>query len=201
MFNIMLDELPAEWGGYPIDTDFRIGIQISQCMLDDSLTNREKMIVGRSLLFVDEAPTDVNEVSEAIKWFLNGWNGPVGSSSTKKSGGNAKRKAESMDFDFDQWRIYSAFLQQYRMDLNMAEMHFWVFMGLLANLQECTFTNVVGIREREMTPKMSTEEKNHLQKLKSIFRIRKYEEESESAEEALERQQSIDLFNQLRAKK
>ena len=37
MFNVLLDPLPQEWNGYPIDTDFQTGIQINPCLGDETL--------------------------------------------------------------------------------------------------------------------------------------------------------------------
>ena len=56
MFNVLLDAMPDEWDGYPVDTDFRIGIQISQCLVDDALNSREKVATALSLLFPKEQP-------------------------------------------------------------------------------------------------------------------------------------------------
>ena len=51
MFNVMLDELPDMWEGFPIDTDFRIGVQISQIMEDKDLSDNEKWDTSAELLF------------------------------------------------------------------------------------------------------------------------------------------------------
>ena len=42
MWNVLLDPLPEEWEGYPIDSDFQTGILISQCLVDSELTEYEK---------------------------------------------------------------------------------------------------------------------------------------------------------------
>jgi hypothetical protein len=103
-----------------------------------------------------------------------------------------------MDFDIDQWRIYAAFRKQYGIDLNRQKLHFWVYMGLLSNLEECSFTRVVSIRDKKIDSKMSREEKNALSKAKKMYAIKK--EVVETEEEAAEREAAIDVFNKLRAK-
>ena len=197
MFSILLDELPTEWNGYEIDGDFQIGIQISQCMNDESLNPTERMMVAAGLLFGDNCPDTFEEIVEALNWFLNGWN----HDNIKASGNGAsskKKSVETMDFDVDQWRIYAAFKSQYGIDLNREQMHFWTFMGLISSLEECAFTRVVSIREKKIDSKMSKEEKNWLYKAKKMFMIRKEEEVEETEEEKEDRQAAIDEFNRIR---
>lgn len=197
MFSILLDELPTEWNGYEIDGDFQIGIQISQCMNDESLNPTERMMVAAGLLFGDNCPDTFEEIVEALNWFLNGWN----HDNIKASGNGAsskKKSVETMDFDVDQWRIYAAFKSQYGIDLNREQMHFWTFMGLISSLEECAFTRVVSIREKKIDSKMSKEEKNWLYKAKKMFMIRKEEDVEETEEEKEDRQAAIDEFNRIR---
>ena len=70
MFSILLDELPTEWNGYEIDGDFQIGIQIAQCMADDSLNNAQKLCIAAGLLFGENCPQSYEEIAEALEWFL-----------------------------------------------------------------------------------------------------------------------------------
>lgn len=200
MFNILLDELPTEWNDYPIDADFQIGIMISQCLQDEALNKKEKIHVAAGLLFGEDPkqwPQSYEDISEALQWFLNGWN--QDNALTGKKSGSKKHEPETMDFDVDQWRIYSAFKAQYGIDLNtVRHMHFWVYMGLLSSLEECAFTRVVSIREKKIDSKMSKEEKTFLQKAKEMFRIRKQNEDEESEAEKEERQAAIDEFNRIR---
>ena len=41
MFNILLDKLPSDYRGFPIDTDFQVGIQIMQVLEDRELSGQE----------------------------------------------------------------------------------------------------------------------------------------------------------------
>lgn len=183
MFNIMLDPLPNDWNGYPIDSDFQTGIMISQCMADESLSNDEKFLTAMDLLFPHDKPP-VNEAEEAITWFLNEYNHD--NMSSKK-----KEKEEIVfDFDIDQWRIYAAFKSQYNIDLNTEQLHWFVFMGLLSNLAECALTRVMDIRQKEITPKMSRKEKNAIMAAKKVFAINPPKELTLSAKE----QQAVEEF-------
>lgn len=173
--NVMLDSLPEEWNGYPIDADFQTGIQISQCMTDPTLSDTEKFYCAACLLFPNfpdnpELYPDNREISVAIRWFMTEY--------IKDNYGKSKEpEVIIMDWDIDQWRIYTAFLKQYGIDLNNAKLHWFSFMGLLSNLEECSFTRVMDIRQKKITAEMSAKEKTALQKAKKIFSIQPPEEE------------------------
>lgn len=192
MFNVMLDELPDSFEGYQIDPSFRIGIQIHQVMEDRDLTNQEKYITSLGLLFPGIFPETVEDQERAIEWFLSEWN----HDKSKKS----KDTTKVLDYDVDQWRIYSAFKSQYGIDLNTANMHFWVFMGLLTTLDECAFTKVVDIRLKKITSKMGKEEKAAISKAKSIYGLEQPKEIA-SEEEKQKQQEAIEVFEKMRKAK
>lgn len=189
MFNILLDSLPHDWNGYEVDMDFQTGIQVSQCLNDPDLSKQEKLITAVSLMFPGEYPRTSEEIEEVLNWYLNGWN----HDNIHKS---KKSDVVLMDFDVDQWRIYAAFRSQYGINLNRQRLHFWEFMGLLSNLEECAFTRVISIRDKKITSKMSKEEKEAYSNAKKMYAIRR--EEVESEEEKADREAAIDEFNKLR---
>ena len=167
MNNVLLDPLPEVWENrrgetFRLDTDFRIGIQIYLLREDPDITEIEKFTLASNLLFVDEKPDDVKEIEECIKYFLGGW-------SHDKPG--KERNTKLMDFDIDQWRIFSAFYSQYHIDLSIASMHWWQFMGMLSALGECSYTQVIDIRNRKVKPKMDKEAKQALQEAKRIYNL------------------------------
>lgn len=186
MNNVMLDPLPQSWNGYSLDSSFRIGIQLSQCLADKDLSMREKMYQAVELLFPADKPP-INEAAEAIQWFLNGY-------SHDKHKGNAS-DVKLMDFDVDQWRIYAAFIQQYRIDLSNAQLHWWTFMGLLTNLDECSFTRVMDIRCKKITTKMSADEKKAIKEAKKVYTLTI--EEDISSEERLREEEAVAHFRKL----
>lgn len=159
--NVMLDPLPEEWNGFQLNTDFRIGVQIMLLMYDPSYGEYERIIGSIELLY-DNPPEDIDTAMQGIQWFLNGWN------HDNLSGTDNER---CVDFDIDQWRIFSAFLNQYRIDLSEADMHWWRFMGLLTSLQECAYTQVVDMRQKKIDPKISPEQKKAIRDAKKIYAI------------------------------
>ncbi len=193
MFNILLDDLPEKWNGYAVYTDLSTGIQLSQCLIDNDLSDREKLYQVISLLFVEDFPRDCGKIMEAVTWLLNGWNNDHMPSQKDK-------KVDVMDFNVDSWRIHAAFRRQYGIDLKQESLHFWEFMGLLSNLDECAFTKVVEIRQKKITANMSKKEKDEIMKAKAMYRIEKEgaAEENGLDQEAMD--QAISEFNRLRRK-
>lgn len=165
MFNVLLDELPRDWNGIPIDTDYQTGILLSQCMADETLSDYEKFACAANLLFPGEKPS-AEEIGKAVQWFLSGYD-------HDNHAGEKKSDVQVMDWDIDQWRIYAAFRSQYGIDLTRVRMHWFVFMGLMANLEECAFNRVMHIRQKKITPKMSRDEKKATMEAKRIFGIKK----------------------------
>ena len=166
MFNVLLDPLPTEYRGFPIDSDFQIGIQIMQALEDGKLSRQE---VALSLLFLQEDAQgnqlllpDAETALEGLVWFLTDWNHDHNSKVDK---------TRITDFNIDQWRIYSAFKQHYGINLNTDKLHFWEFMGLLTTLPECAYTRVIDIRAKKITSKMGKDEKKAYAELKKVYAL------------------------------
>ena len=182
MFNIMLYRLPTEYKGYPINSDFRIGVQMFQALSDNGLTDMEKISISCTLLFdVENAAEypDMATMQEGVQWFLSGWytDNPIKSKEEQK---------KDVDYDVDQWRIFSAFLTQFGINLNTVDMHFWVFMGLLSTLEECAFTRIVDIRTKKIDPKMKPSDKKALKEVKERYALENVEDTQMSAQERAE---------------
>ena len=177
MNNVILDSLPDKWGEYRIESDFRIGIQISQLLYDSDYTEFERITGCIDLLYYD-IPENIEIAMQGMTWFLNGWN-----HDNLEKGDNVR----CVDFDIDQWRIYSAFLNQYHIDLAEADMHWWKFMGLLTSLNECAYTQVVGIRSEKISSKLSPKEKESKRKAKRIYAIQNGDEQEEMSPEEKDR--------------
>lgn len=192
MFNVLLDKLPTEYEGFPIDSDFQTGIQLWQILEDETLSQYEKDEICRELLFLDkdeeENPIGLPDIGVAIKgvqWFLSEW---------YKDRADGEDNSRVMDYDIDQWRIYSAFRTQYGINLNTDKLHFWEFMGLLNTLNECAFTRIVGIRQRELSKNMSQDEQKALKKAKERYALTAEEDNSDVEENSDADEEAIDTF-------
>ena len=183
MFNVLIDSLPYEFNGKKIYPYHDVGIQISQLIADKSLTNNEKIVQAVNLLFEDP-PESLQEAEKGIEWFLNGW-------STDRHKKKGKEEPPVMDFDRDQWRIWAAIKQQYGIDLAEEAVHWWVFMGMISNLDECAFTNVIELRQKKVDSKMSRETKKAIREAQAIYGLIADNEPDEQEQEAIARFRSL----------
>lgn len=191
MFNVLLDPLPTEYKGFPIDSDFQIGIQIMQALEDGELSKQEGQAVALSLLFLQEDAQgnplplpDAETAMEGLVWFLTDWNHDHNGKSDK---------AKVTDWDIDQWRIYSAFRQHYGINLNTDKLHFWEFMGLLTTLPECAYTRVIDIRAKKITSKMGKDEKKAYTELKKVYAL----DQPKKVEYTDSQKEAIDDFDRM----
>ena len=76
------------------------------------------------------------------------------------------------DFEYDANLIYSAFLQQYKIDLCQTNMHWWTFKALLGGLSDDThFIKVVQYRSMDLSKIKDKEQKRHYQKMKALYKL------------------------------
>lgn len=188
-FNILLDALPEDWNGYPIESDFQTGILIQMALSDETLSPSEQFYSAYDLLFPKEQPP-FNEALEAIIWFLNGWY-------TDNLGKAKEDKVPVTDWQVDQWRIWAAFKHQYGIDLNKEPLHFWAFMALLSCLDECAYTRIADIRGKKLDGKMTMEEREAYIRLKALYALDK---KPQAAEYSEEEKQKIDAFDERKRK-
>lgn len=177
-YNVILDDLPEEWNGYRICSDFRVGIQLVQMLEDTEYSQIERLAYAAELLF-DDMPDSIEKCVQGIAWFLSAWN-------RDGKSGDKQDDVIVMDYDIDQWRIYAAFRIQYHIDLSIVKLHFWEFMGLLTNLEECGFTKVMNIRTIKIDSKMSAEQKAALKAAKEIYKINREDPEEDKISPARE---------------
>lgn len=193
MFNVLMDELPTEWEGYQVNTWFQIGIQVYQVYEDDGLSDFEKNDLIIQLLFSNEDGTmrEVpKELNDCILWFLNGWNHDHAVQDDDHT--------RKMDFDVDQWRIYADFRNNYGINLNEADLHWWEFMGMLWNMppERSSFLQVIDIRTKKPRKEDSAEYKKALERAHRVYDL---EQKKSSPKYSKEEEQSIDAYDRMMA--
>lgn len=163
-FNIMLDQLPEDFNGYLLRTDYRIYIQISKCLIDDELTEEEKISTALWLLYgMSQPPLEV--AYQGLIWYLNFTNEPFDNSTNNDI-------APCMDFDIDSPRIYTAFKRYYNIDLKSTYLHWVDFLYMLKDLGDCAYTSVIDIRTKKFNKSSSVEEKRMYRNLKEKYRLK-----------------------------
>ena len=165
--NILTDTLPEELDicgkTYHIKSDFKTWIKFSQIVFSGEIDY--KKLAKALRLVLDELPPGLEETVNAV---MNFYNPPKKQSKAQKS----KNQKRVYDFDYDAELIYSAFLQQYKIDLTTAELHWWQFKALLDCLtDETNFIKVVGYRSINLSEIKNKEQKKFYREMKELHKL------------------------------
>lgn len=164
--NILLDELPEKVTinstEYAINSDFRTVIK-AEILIEKEPKDLIKQVLQ---LFFPVLPHNAEQAVEKFIWFYR-----CGQcSGSSGSSGSSGQKAYS--FEYDGNYIYSAFFQQYGIDLAKENLHWWQFKALFNSLSEdCLFTKIMQYRTAEITSDMPKKEKERIRKLKRIYAL------------------------------
>ena len=172
--NILIDLLPEkidiEGVEYAINSNFRTSMLFEIMMSDKDLDDKQK--IEKALdLYYPKIPDDINEAMEQLLWFYRCGKDIV----TSSGNGNGKGKSNQIyDFSFDDDYIYSAFLDQYGVDLQDTEnLHWWKFKALFKSLREDNeIVKIMGYRSMDLNKIEDKEEKAHYKKMKDLYKIK-----------------------------
>ena len=187
--NLLVDQAPREielsGSLYQIDADFRTSIRFELLMEDDSVPDEDKLIRGLSLYYGDiTILPDLVEAVEKIIWFYQ--SGDRERSGSEQGG----RKDPIYSFEHDAEYIYSAFMAQYRINLQRIDfLHWWEFKALFRGLNdENQIVKIMGYRAMDIPNTMTQEQKEHYRKMKKLYALplpKTEQEKLNSIEEAL----------------
>ena len=167
MINFLTHPLPDSVSvcgeDYPINTDFRVWIEIQNILSDNILSSADKIINFLSLAFISPTlPPSLEDALSALSGFL---------SPLPKGEGNGGNTTPAFSFIYDGGLIYAAFLSQYGIDLSSARLHWWRFLALFYALNNCKFTDIIGIRSVDLSTIKDPDYKRFLRKQKRLYRI------------------------------
>jgi len=169
--NILIDLLPTtvniEGEDYKINSDFRTSILFELLMQDNSITEEDKIIQALELYY-PILPTDLNKAIEGILWFYRCEKDEV---DNKNKGTGKSTNVYSYDYDDDY--IYSAFLDQYNIDLQDVEyLHWWKFKAMFKGLKEDNeIVKIMGYRAMDVNKIKDKEQKAHYKKMQDLHKI------------------------------
>nr|DAZ25470.1 MAG TPA: hypothetical protein [Caudoviricetes sp.] len=192
--NMLLDSVPDSLHiagmEYKIKTDFRTWLRfeklLSECEDDaeNTLADIKKLIFGE----IQPPPHADEEAVNQILWFYRCGKPP------RKGSGKAQK--EIFSYEYDDGYICAAFMQQYHIDLNAANLHWWKFHALMLSLSDDTeFVKIMGYRSIEINSKMTAAQKAFYQKMKKQYKLplkEKVQKQISSIEDALINGETID---------
>lgn len=165
--NLLIDRLPTDYEGLKINTNFRSFILFELLMQDNEISQKDKILLTLSYFF-DERPKDVKKAIEGVLWFYRCGEKEKHS----KSGENGKQK-QIYSFEHDAKYIYSAFLDQYGIDLNEIDyLHWFKFRALFEGLKsDNKICEIMGYRAIDLNKIKDKEEKKKYRKLQREFAL------------------------------
>lgn len=189
--NILLDKLPQfTRQNLRIRTDFRESIKFEMLMQDSNITQKEKIILTLKLYYYDISQIkDIKLAIDEILWFYR-----CGKEiqEQKENGKKIEKKTQKKiySYEFDDEYIYSAFLEQYKIDLNSIKyLHWWKFKALLNCLNENTqFVKIMSYRAINLSKIKDKDMKKRYKQLQEEYKLpdmRSEEEKEEDFAEAL----------------
>ena len=168
MFNILLDDMPCDYMGHKIKTDFKQVFKFFAMQDDKDLTNQEKTILMISCFF--EKPVYTQDFIDYIGYYIR-----QGEEPAEEDDGET-----IFSWNQDINYVFAAFMQVYKLDLTQAKMHWWKFLALYKGLP--TGTKIGDIVQTRATPLPKAEKNNRayvdsLRKLKLYYALDKKENE------------------------
>lgn len=152
------------------DTDFRTSILFELLMQREDI--KIKLKIRKTLELYYPNLSQVSDLEMALKdimWFYQCGKEKKTSHKNKKINNGKKNYIYSYEYDADY--IYSAFMQQYKMDLTEIEyLHWWKFRALFEGLNKDTkIVEIMGYRAMDLSKIKDKKEKKFYKNMKELY--------------------------------
>lgn len=171
--NLLIDPLPetvmVDGREFFIRSDFRTTILFELLIGDTELSQTEKLTQAL-VLYYDDIPANHNEAIEQVLNFYACGKQP------KKQGSAQRRnqiKPAVYSFEHDDGLIFSAFYDQYGIDLNEIEyLHWWKFKAMFDALKsDNEIVKIMSYRATDLKTIKDKHERNRIAKLQAIYAL------------------------------
>lgn len=166
--NLILDKTnDITPNGFLIRDDFRESIRFELLMQDNKLDDKTKVALALKLYY-PEIPNNIEKAIEDMLWFYQC--GKESKTGRKERNNNTK---QIYSYEFDDEMIYSAFMYQYKIDINSIEyLHWWKFKAMFEGLnKDNKIVEIMGYRAMDLSKIKDKEEKKRYKKLKEIYKL------------------------------
>ena len=185
-FNMILGKLPKKTPhNLSIRTDFRESIKFELLMQDRTLSDMDKIRIALNLYYYE--PEKIQKIEQAIEdilWFYKCGKEDKNVDKEKEERIVKNKQKQIYSYEFDAEYIYSAFMEQYRIDLNSIKyLHWWKFKALFLSLnEEVLFSKIMGYRAININNIKDKDMKKHYKKMKKLYDLpdMRTEEEKEN---------------------
>ncbi len=158
-------------GNIDFNTDCRTSMLFEMLMQDRNISKKEKVIQAIELYYPNiEQITDIEKAIEDILWFYRCGKELINSNKKVENNNNGNKQIYS--YEFDDNYIYSAFMQQYKIDLQDEDLHWWKFRAMFDGLsKETKIVEIMGYRALDLRTVKDKEERKRLKKLKQLYAL------------------------------
>lgn len=173
-YNLILDKLPNFTpNGFKIRTDFRESIKFELLMQNEKINETDKVKLALNLYFYDINIKNTEQLKKAINdmlWFYKcGKEEQEEKTSQKTTRENTKR---IYSYEFDAEYIFSAFMEQYGINLNKKHMHWWEFKALFNSINEnVLFSKIMSYRAMDISKIKDKDMKKYYKKMKKTYAL------------------------------
>lgn len=177
--NLLIDLAPTtveiDNEEYEINSNFRTSILFELLMQDNDSSEEEKIIQALELYY-PVLPKNINEAIEKIIWFYM-----CGKEKSKSKSKGTGKSTNVYSFNHDDDYIYSAFLDQYDIDLQDIEyLHWWKFKAMFKSLREDNeIVKIMGYRSMDLSKIDDKKQREHYRKMQELHKIPLYEDADE----------------------
>ena len=172
-YNLILDRLPnITPNGLKIRTDFRESIKFELLMQNSNIEEKDKVTIALNLYFYDINIKNEEELKKSVNDIL--WFYRCGKEETTSQGKETKKETSKRiySYEFDAEYIYSAFMEQYKIDLNKEHLHWWKFKALFNSLNEnVLFSKIMSYRAIDLSKIKDKDMKKYYKKMKKVYAL------------------------------
>ena len=175
--NILIDKLPTKIEGLELNTDFRTSILFELLMQDKDISNEDKVALSINLYFNRQPSSyeEMKKMTKAIIWFYSCGNKKKELKKINQKEEivkKEKKRKQIYSFEQDDFLIYSAFMEQYGIDLTEAKLHWWKFKAMFDGLNDnILFSKVMGYRSIDLSKIQDKSQREHYAKLQKHWAL------------------------------
>lgn len=172
---------------YPIRTDFRVWIEFENRVFAPARTQEERVrhIAEAICIVLPSVPADMGKTVQAVIEFYTCGQKPKGKNDGKRC----------YDFEQDAGYLYSAFLEQYKTDLQDVEfLHWWKFRAMFKSLKANTrLVEIMGYRSMDISTDMPDKMRKFYEEMKETYALPGYELETERRQDLMDALEKGDM--------
>ena len=172
-YNLILDRLPnITPNGLKIRTDFRESIKFELLMQNSNIEEKDKVTIALNLYFYDINIKNEEELKKSVNDIL--WFYRCSKEEMTSQGKEIKKETSKRiySYEFDAEYIYSAFMEQYKIDLNKEHLHWWKFKALFNSLnEEVLFSKIMSYRAIDLSKIKDKDMKKYYKKMKKLYAL------------------------------